>query len=643
MARFDATRQRDDAFRLFELSADVMGVAGFDGYLRAANPAYERILGWSPEELHSRPFMEFVHPEDRQHASEVLATLAEGGELSDVEARLLCHDGSHRLFLISLRGEPDESLVYFVGVDVTRYRAAEELVELAAGVLGRVTRHEPLAEILDALTLGIETLADGMLASVLVADADGAHLRHGSAPSLPPAYNASIDGIAIGPTTGSCGTAAHRGEPVIVADVATDPLWLDFRALAAEHGLRACWSTPIPASDGAVLGTFALYYREPRSPDPFHRDLIGTATHLARTAIEHDRAERQLRDSEARFRTVATEVPVGIFEADAEGGVVFANDRLCEIVGSTGPEIHGDGWAVHVHVDDRQRIVGEWARAVTTSSPWSSEFRVLRPDGGERIVAATATPVRSDGGGFLGSCTDLTDSRRAEREHEIAQTLQRSLLPDRLPSVPGMETAVRYQAGAAGVDVGGDWYDVFVLPGGRVGVVVGDVVGRGVRAAAAMGQLRTALHTIARIAPEPADVIRRLGEQVDGDASSATVVYGIVDPGARTFEFACAGHPPPLLSGVGYVEGGRNPPLGIVAGGPHDAVVELAPGATLLLYTDGLVERRQGGMDPGMATLARTLEQHRGDLEQLCDTVLAALDVEAAGDDVALLALRLPA
>src|SRR3989442_5825112 len=129
-------------------------------------------------------------------------------------------------------------------------------------------------------------------------DANGKQLRHGGAPNLPKAYTKAIDGAFIGPAVGSCGTAAYRAEQVIVSDIATDPLWADFRDLALAHSLRACWSTPIFSSEGKVIGTFAMYYREPRSPSPREQDTIKHITHLAGVAIQRKLGEEALRASE---------------------------------------------------------------------------------------------------------------------------------------------------------------------------------------------------------------------------------------------------------------------------------------------------------------------------------------------------------
>src|SRR5262252_5112290 len=150
-----------------------------------------------------------------------------------------------------------------------------------------------LSTILEALCRLVEGLSPGSLASILLLDPDGQRLWHGAAPSLPKSYTDAIDGGFIGPAAGSCGTAAYRKAPIMVADIAQDPLWAEYRDLAFPHGLRACWSTPVLASDGRVLGTFALYARAPGSPTPQQHTIIEQLTALTSIAIERQRAEEE--------------------------------------------------------------------------------------------------------------------------------------------------------------------------------------------------------------------------------------------------------------------------------------------------------------------------------------------------------------
>lgn len=164
---------------------------------------------------------------------------------------------------------------------------SEEFLAQQEDVRVMIAANDPLSEVLTKLVLMIEGQAPNMLASILLLSYDGAHVRHAVAPSLPESYVRVIDGSPIGPKQGSCGTAMFRGEPVLATDILTDPLWDDYRQHAMAIGMRACWSTPIMSSKGKVLGSFAMYYREPRSPDDREQHLTQVATKLAAEAIEH--------------------------------------------------------------------------------------------------------------------------------------------------------------------------------------------------------------------------------------------------------------------------------------------------------------------------------------------------------------------
>lgn len=163
-----------------------------------------------------------------------------------------------------------------------------------------------LGEVLEVLVRTAESQSDGsFIGSILLLDEDGRHLRHGAAPSLPAAYNEAIDGIEIGPAVGSCGTAAHFGHAIFVTDIARDPLWANFRDLALQHGLRACWSTPFLSKDGSVLGTLALYYREPRGPTERDRETVKLIGNTAAMVIEHARLQANLKALDERARLAA--------------------------------------------------------------------------------------------------------------------------------------------------------------------------------------------------------------------------------------------------------------------------------------------------------------------------------------------------
>ena len=185
-------------------------------------------------------------------------------------------------------------LFYASIVDITARKRAEVLRKGQSDMLEMVAKGQPLADRLARLMLLIESQAEGVYCSVLLLDEDGVHIRPGAGPSLPQEYMQALDGYPIGPCVGSCGTAMFRKETVIVADISSDPLWASYKGLVEPHGLRACWSTPIFLDRDLVLGSFAMYYREVRTPAAEDMRLIALATHIAGIAIERTRREREL-------------------------------------------------------------------------------------------------------------------------------------------------------------------------------------------------------------------------------------------------------------------------------------------------------------------------------------------------------------
>jgi serine phosphatase RsbU (regulator of sigma subunit)/CheY-like chemotaxis protein len=236
------------------------------------------------------------------------------------------------------------------------------------------------------------------------------------------------------------------------------------------------------------------------------------------------------------------------------------------------------------------------------------------------------------------------------REHLIAETLQRSLLPAALADVPGVQLASRYHPGSSGSDVGGDWYDAVPLADGRVALTIGDVVGRGGTAGAIRGQLRIAMRAYALqgLAPtEVFDALNRLVQDFDDD-HFATAIYLTIDPGSMEVSMVNAGHPPPVVvrpdGSTELLQGGLGPPLNVADGEPVAAAhLTLEPGSTVFLYTDGLVEERGESLDLGLRRLQDVLEACTNGPEEMCDRALAKLDAPDKGDDVAVLAARIGA
>jgi PAS domain S-box-containing protein len=311
---------------------------------------------------------------------------------------------------------------------------AQENAELVRGqnhVLELIAHNTPLSETLDALVRVIEKLSPDMLGSILLLDPDGLRVRHGAAPSLPETYNRAIDGEPIGPKAGSCGTAAFRREPVIVEDIATDPLWENYRDFALRHGLRACWSTPIfeenVSEQRPVLGTFALYYHSPRLPSLRHRELIEMATQTAAIAIAKTRAEEELKRREAQLVEAQRIAHIGSYEWDILSDKVYRSRELCHIFGLSPDEFEPtfEGYLKRVHPEDRASTKEIIEQAFREGKSFDHEERIVRPDGSVRILRSQGEFVSGKQGvpvKLVGICQDITDRKRTEQQLQAANT-----------------------------------------------------------------------------------------------------------------------------------------------------------------------------------------------------------------------------
>jgi hypothetical protein len=384
----------DDLRALFGQSIAVLAsLAGPTHVVEKANPAFYAALGEAPTrtgvtlaELMPEPAAQgFLTPLD-----EVYRT---GEPHTGRDVRVVLGAGPQaREAFFDLTYEPRRDAdgtvtgIRVMGVETTQVKHAQQLMAEHRALLEQIARQAPLTDVLDGMARCIENLApQQVLVSVLLADADGRHLRHGAAPSLPDFYNQAIDGIATGEGVGSCGTAAHRRKPVVVTDIATDPFWDDFRGLAERAGVAACWSTPILARDGSLLGTFAMYHRTPRVPQDtdlaLARIFAGTAAlaierhHIeqaktaadARARAAHDElarvvhAERQLR-AEAEQRATAAAELADRMRAAAAVQAAAPHPEQCQLGGATGcarpaeikiADSWGDSaWGCPLHVEE---------------------------------------------------------------------------------------------------------------------------------------------------------------------------------------------------------------------------------------------------------------------------------------------------
>ncbi len=306
-----------------------------EGDIRKFNPAAERTFGYRRDQVIGRKLADvLLPPEHRAAHTQGLSRHVATGKAKVLGRRLemtaMRTDGSQFPveLTITVLGETTPPVYTGFLRDITEAKRIERMEAGQREILAGIAARRPLRESLEAITRLYEQQYPAALCSVLLLDEAGERVLHGAAPSLPDTYNLALHGVAIGEGVGSCGTAAARGERVVVSDIEHDPLWKDFAALALEHGLRACWSTPVKSAEGRVLATFATYYRDVREPSATELAAMDSMAAMAAMAIEQDGAYRQLALSEQRFRSLFEEHPDAVYALDMEGRFTSLNGHL---------------------------------------------------------------------------------------------------------------------------------------------------------------------------------------------------------------------------------------------------------------------------------------------------------------------------
>ena len=581
------------------------------------------------------------------------------------------------------------------GVDASEVaapNAADERLRLLSSITEAALAHLELDDLLDELLVRLREILSVDTAAVLLLDHDAGELVARAAKGLEEEVEA---GVRIPLGGGFAGRIAAERRRIFLREVRPGSV---LNPILIDKGIASMLGVPLMI-EGEVLGVLHVGSLTPREFSDDDAELLQLAGDRMALAIDHARlyaSERAAR-AEAESQTLQlrrlqeiTDVAIGRAALDEEvlPGIL---DRVREIMGTDtaailllsaeGDELVargalgleeevergvrvpvGRGFAGRIaaqrmpvvlddveHADVVNPLLREKGLKSLLGVPLMVEDRVigvmhvgcLQP----RAFTTPEIELLQRAGGQIGLAIDRA------RQQNVTELLQRTLLPAELPEVPSLWMAAGYLPGSDETHVGGDWYDVMVLPQGRVGIAIGDVVSRGVRAAAVMGQMRIALRAYALDGDGPGPVLDRLDRLVRGlgEREMATVAYLVVDPAELTATIASAGHLPPLLAGadasVRRLEFARSRPIGVAAARRYEeTTVQLTRGDTLVLYTDGLVERRGTDIEEGFVRLegvvAATADQTP---EEICDALTGMARADAVSDDVAVLVVRLPA
>lgn len=342
-----STEQRIELEDLLKLSPIGINWSDANGKIEYVNRRFTKLFGYTLEDLPDLDAWYRQAYPDPHYRKKIVdpwqqavdRARQDGTTPPELEASIVCKDGRLRRVLIHASWVGRKRLVNFS--DITAHWQSELRSRAYDAMLEMVARGEPLSDILHAIVLAIEEEAPSLLGSVLLLDDEGKHLFTGAAPSLPEFYNEAIDGIDIGLGVSSCGAAAFLAKRVIVEDVMTHEYWKPYAKLAKRAGLRACWSEPIIASNGKMLGTFAIYHTDAVGPSPEDIELITFAANLAAIAIENRNTREELVERERAFRSLAENAPDNIARYDTEGRLIYLNPPLEATMGKPAGQLLG--------------------------------------------------------------------------------------------------------------------------------------------------------------------------------------------------------------------------------------------------------------------------------------------------------------
>ncbi len=430
MSRPDTADQQDAIdSRLFErlvaMTTEAMIACTMEGTIIRTNPAFTAVLGWHEGEARGRQVQALVHPEDMKEVQERWRAVDDADVPVSLECRWAHRDGGW--VWLAWSGCVDSTLGVILGVgrDISHRKAAELIDRGQRTVLDAIASGRPIHSVLDAVVRFVEREAPGSMCTVLTLEAMGTRVHVAAAPSMPGAFSAAMEGQPIGPDAGSCGTALHRSARVVVTDIASDPLWTNYRDLALAHGLRACWSEPFFDANGQPLGALAMYYAEVRGLSATELPLLEAAASLAGIAVQSRRAAEELELAQQALAHMNEMVLVSRHESEGDeaGQLVFVNDAFERTLGWTREEVIAMGARQLASQVTDVAAAAERRRQIREGIPVHTRTRLRTRDGRNLIADHEILPIRGVDGRVTHSLAILRDvSRSEEAEDELRRT-----------------------------------------------------------------------------------------------------------------------------------------------------------------------------------------------------------------------------
>jgi len=402
-----------------------------NGSVDFVNQQWREYTGLSTEESNGPGWRAAVHPDDLPVLMQKWEAHRDADKPGECEVRLRRFDGAFRSFLCRiepLRYEGREVVRWYgTAIDIEDQKREGDLAAGEKLLLEMVTSGHSMPRILEALCQFVESATSGCYCSIVLVDTAGTRLEHGAAPSLPASFITSIIGRPVNAESGPCAMAAYLNEQVIAADLTTETRWAEYEwcPMALAHGMRACWSTPIRSAAGDVLGAFAIYYAEPRTPTPRDQALIEQFTHIASITVERERSQTllaralsRLRQDEGELRRMTDAIPQTIVVLDPSGAPIYANQATLDYTGLAIEDLLAPGFRERIfHPDDLEKLRDEREAALASGLPFEAEQRALRKDGEYRWFLIRYNPFRNEQGQLIrwyATGTDIDDRVKAE-------------------------------------------------------------------------------------------------------------------------------------------------------------------------------------------------------------------------------------